>query len=73
MSGFTFQHIRLTALKAGLLACSATIPCTHVSLNDVHVTSAVGFTCDAGVLNATATDVKPHFCTSSNGQSLSIQ
>lgn len=66
LSNFRFSRINFAAAKAGVLACTATIPCANVTLADVHIKSVVGFTCDAGLYNATATDVKPAFCKSAH-------
>ncbi len=54
--------MKIAAGKAGTFGCSSTIPCFDVDLNNVHVTSALGWTCDVGLINATSANVHPNFC-----------
>ncbi len=62
LSNFVFEDLKVFSGKAGSFDCSDSIPCSDIVLRRVHVTSALGWTCDSGMSNATSSDVHPSFC-----------
>lgn len=62
LDGFVFRNVRMVAGEAGLLACTESIPCSNVTLQDLHITSPIGFRCGPGVRTSSVVDVHPRFC-----------
>jgi hypothetical protein len=62
ISNIHYTDIVGLSLRAGEWPCTTEIPCSFLTLTDIHAYSVLGFSCGAGVRNVNVSNVRPSFC-----------